>query len=509
MLYDPSKKSAVNSTNTSNTDFLIGYEKVLERWDRAQKQCPTNPKVELKKVSKINGTDIDFQFKIGNKSQTTSSNCSLTISGINKAIDNAKLISQKLANCETEVEFWDWYDEAILDKSTISNDVLTFGEAIAKVENYFWESRDRNGRQRVKDPDRPNYHSWKRSYDNVYGNFYKLLPSDKNVNFEDMIKVIESKEAGSKVRSDTIGAMKKLSELIEYGNFWEKLNQLDTKITKKREKPLQSIGLEDFLDLHKAIWEYGLKNKLCRRHLPSRKAWLWVFSMQVVYGFRISEVFSIQNIDKEFQTPDGVTIPALNDFKNDDMIAVVGEQTLIGTTTKTGYRLARPMIPPSHSNLIEYLGIKEGKLPDNRPKKDSNSNTKGCFFNSTARQKLQRWHAQISSQLDGKEKLTQTHALRHLANLNGMIAGLSLEQRAMSLGHSPAMNDSVYKKRKTTQTTLNALTTQTQAIPLNSAISSYKAIYGDEIDENVLRLLSTIYGTSNEKIKEYLGAFQF
>ncbi|MDB9516292.1 hypothetical protein PN466_04875 [Roseofilum reptotaenium CS-1145] len=44
----------------------------------------------------------------------------------------------------------------------------------------------------------------------------------------------------------------------------------------------------------------------------------------------------------------------------------------------------------------------------------------------------------------GGQGFTQTHALRHLANYHGTIAGLTTKQRSWSLGHSDHMNDSYY-----------------------------------------------------------------
>jgi hypothetical protein len=95
-----------------------------------------------------------------------------------------------------------------------------------------------------------------------------------------------------------------------------------------------------------------------RLEVDIRQSWLWAFSMQVVYGLRIHEVFAVQNLDKPFTTKDKKVIPALNDPNNIDNAIVVGEKTAIGTTTKTGYRLARPIIPPTHPDLIELLEIK-------------------------------------------------------------------------------------------------------------------------------------------------------
>jgi hypothetical protein len=130
--------------------------------------------------------------------------------------------------------------------------------------------------------------------------------------------------------------------------------------------------------------------------------------MQVVYGLRIHEVFAVQNLDKPFTTKDKKVIPALNDPNNIDNAIVVGEKTAIGTTTKTGYRLARPIIPPTHPDLIELLEIKRPLVPLNALTGNSYRRASE-FYCTNATKVLHRWNAPF----------TQTHALRHLANWRG------------------------------------------------------------------------------------------
>lgn len=43
------------------------------------------------------------------------------------------------------------------------------------------------------------------------------------------------------------------------------------------------------------------------------------------------------------------------------MIAVMSGVTILGTSTKTGYRLARPLIPPKHPDLIEKEARDKGR----------------------------------------------------------------------------------------------------------------------------------------------------
>ncbi|MEO0011696.1 MAG: hypothetical protein RLZZ535_85 [Cyanobacteriota bacterium] len=129
--------------------------------------------------------------------------------------------------------------------------------------------------------------------------------------------------------------------------------------------------------------------------------------MQVVYGLRIHEAYL---------TKDGVSIPALNDLDNSENVIVLGAETLMGTTTKTGYRLARPQVPPKYPDLIGKLGIKTSLFPANKPRSIS-ADTIRKFYCNKATEQLRRWNAPT----------TETHAFRHLANINGMQAGIPQE----------------------------------------------------------------------------------
>ncbi|MCC5660683.1 hypothetical protein LC608_27645 [Nostoc sp. XA010] len=459
---------------------LIGYERLLALFKDIQKQTPKG--VGLKREVKTSGTYILLQFKIGDKRTAKACNCDFTEIGIVKALEKAKQVSEALIRYSSETEFWNWYDEFLLEKNVIKNDLLTFEQAIALVEENFWNSY--NGKKQKRDRNNPSHQTcW---YD-AYGRFYKLLPIEKIVNHADIKLIVDSKESGTKNFKMCVRSMKKLADIIGNTGLSDELKKIDIRQTKYRDD-LQSISLDDFLQMRDMVLNIPIDDK--RYNIESRKSWMFVFSMQVVYGFRISEVFAVQNIDKPFVTRDNVTIAALNDPNNKDMIAVVGDKTLLGTTTKTGYRLARPLVPPTHLDLIEQLEIKSSRLPIVRIESNNPVSIRHKYT-KTARQMLCNWLKD--------NKFTQTHALRHLANLNGMMAGIPLEKRAMSLGHSPAMNDTVYKKRQTTKTTLDLLTQSTnQAIPLQSAVAIAHKLRCT--DEKSTKLLAAIYNVSEDEI---------
>jgi hypothetical protein len=472
----------VTASNLSS--HLIGYERLLALFKDIQKQTPKG--VGLKREVKASGTYILLQFKLGDKRVGKACNCDFTEIGIVKALEKANKVSEALTKFSSETEFCDWYDTVILEKNVVRNDLITFGEAIKLVEENYWNSYTRKRQER--DRKNPSHQScW---YD-TYGMFYKLLPPNNTVNYKDIKAVIDSKERGTKVFKLCICAMKKLAEIVDNVKLRDELAKIDATQTKFKEN-LQSISLDDFLNLRESVITEALNDN--RYNIESRQCWLFVFSMQVIYGMRLHEVFAVQNINQSYKTKDGVIIPALNDPNNKEMIAVVGDKTLLGTTTKTGYRLARPMIPPTYPDLIEKLDIKSGKLPTI----ELNSDNPGFirkYLSDIARKSLVRWTKDA--------RFTQTHALRHLANLNGMMAGIPLEKRAMSLGHSPTMNDTVYKKRQTTKTTLDLLTqSSNQAIPLQSAVAMAQQL--GCIDDKSVKLLAAIYNVSEVEISNVM-----
>ncbi|MEG4941706.1 hypothetical protein [Microcoleus sp. F4-D5] len=248
--------------------------------------------------------------------------------GITDALNKAHLVATALESFSSKTQFLSWYDDIILQKNIIKNDLMTFGEAITKVEKEYWDGRTKRRQQR----DRSNI-SQQRSWNVVYGHYYKLLPQNTVVNLADILSAVSSKKKGTKCFKNCLCAMRNLAETIQNTDLLNRLKEVDGTQTEFRQD-LQSISVNEFLKLREEILTVPDDK---RYHLESRKRWMWVLSMQVVYGFRVHEVFAVQNIDKPFTAKDGVIIPALIEPNNIKMIAVVGDKTLLDTTTKTGW----------------------------------------------------------------------------------------------------------------------------------------------------------------------------
>lgn len=488
-------------------------DSVKETWEIANKLIKNlDPKVSLKLYEKGDHRYVYLRFTIPTVGQPTrvnwSCHCDYSVKGINDAIDKAKSVSSKLSTFESFTEFKHWYDTTIKERQKVSDDRITFSDAINKVDDYFWSLKGR-----VKDKNVPGYNNWMSSWETTYGKYFNLLPPNKLLNLEDINKAIIKKS--DKARKNCIRAMIKLCDLAGFNNFSVKLKTLSlhspnpsnpiSQSTTHRD--LQTIGIKEFLSLYDAVLEYGDSNGYAKRYKEHRRRWLWVFSMQVIYGMRVHEVFSIMNIYLPYTTKDGVTIPALKEKGNKDMVAVVGTYTVINTTTKTHYRLCVPNIHPEYPEIINRLAIREGQLPDNRPLPTSLPSTIQRFFANKAFYVLSRWQKQLGeSAISSDKPFTQTHALRHLSNYIAKIGGKSPDQIAMSLGHSVQMNTTTYMKRGSTEMALDLLTSRTQSLPLQGAVSLYRSIFGSDVNVMVLKLIASIYGVDIDRVKSLLDS---
>ncbi len=315
----------------------IGYETLLADFKRYNKQTPKG--VTLVKE----GQNIYLQFKTTNKSRSKyKCSCSFTLDGMVEALSKTHKVAEKLKESSSETEFWQWYDSTIKESVSLKDDQLTFGEAILRVEEDFWNRLSKTRRKRDKD-NPSDVCSWGDTY--LY--FYKYLPSDKVVNLSDIKAVVGRYSPGTRRHKYAVSVMKKLTRTIKREDIYGALK--DIEVVQTDFGDLQTVTLSDFLSWRdKTLGE--IANLGDRADLDVRKAWLWVFSMQVVYGLRISEVFAIANLEKSLITKDGVTILALNDSSNTDNLIYIGEKTNLGTTTKTNKRISRPIIPPGYSN---------------------------------------------------------------------------------------------------------------------------------------------------------------
>ena len=465
----------------------IGYEALLIDFKRYRQQSPKGISLARDRNS------ILLQFKIGDKPRSKyGCNCSFTLDGMISALSKAHKVADALQRLKSESEFWEWYDREIKEINKVENDLLTFKKAIAVVEDEFWKRKDRRGNKRIK-----GHPSHETSWNRTYNEYYKHLPPDKVINLKDILATLDRWEQGSKSFKDATTAYRALARKNGYDNIYKELKKIDSKQTEFRE--CQTITLEEFIEWRDRV--LGITVELHgNSNLEIRKSWLWVFGMQIVYGLRINEVFAIKNLDRPAYDSKGkLIVHAYNDMVNNPhRLIYLGKETNLGTTIKTGERLARPMIPPNYPNLYFKWHLQNPKLPTNKPKEDSSYKTIRDFHCKVARDNLVKWNAPF----------TQTHADRHLGNLLGVQAGIPVEIRAQSMGHSVTMNESTYKKRQGIQTQIDVLTqSNKQAIDFTSGLLEAKQIIKKYPNSEVavVELISKIYQKSEHEIEELLS----
>ncbi len=446
------------------------FEDLLKIFTTVSKRLPTG--IDFKRDTKETGIYFSFQFDLAGKRVSRASGCDFSEIGFIQALDKAVKIRHALDTIMSVTQFEEWYTQVILGKKTLIDDRITYREIFIQVEEKYWNSRNKNTK-RKRSRDIPNDI---RGYEDQYGKVFKRFENwDIQPNWEDIKTVLFSWEKGTKTFKDAHSVIKKI---IGYCPNSDKMLTLLAEIDSKQTdfKTKQSISLEQFLDWYDTTLENASEH-----YRECRESWLWVASMCVVYGLRPSEVAAALNLDKPY-TKDGITIPAINNSNNHDLLLVIGDFTNIGTSIKTGGRICKPLC--IDRQIIDRLNIQKPKLPIYTPDANSDPKTIVNGFVNNLRRKL----------IDWKCPATQIYAFRHLSNQLGEKYGIPQEIRARSMGHSVAVNESTYKKRSNLQTTVDLLTNHSkQPLSLDMAVNQLESLGFNLDDKSVKAILKVIY----------------
>ncbi len=491
---------------------LVGHELVRVYLKACQRSTPKG--ISISK----NRSRLSLRFKLTSKSQTADNGCneSFTRDGCVNALAKALLVSHELNECETENEFWSWYETQIKGTISLENDIFTIGDAIKLVKENYLNGYDKVGRNRNEEKSKTNALA---NYHSTYGKHFSRLNLTFRLTGENIISELTQKwgQLFSISGSQTLcskgfkNAYTGILKLLRDTKLSSELDKVTShfgvlKVVKRTE--MQSIDLETFLDFRARV--LGLNGyeltKAQWRNIDSRKSWMKAICINLLYGFRASEFKAILNLDEPV-TIDGYTFKALHDPTNHENILVIDEGFWVTDTSgqkhwitiKTGDRIARPMVHPDYPNLIELLEIKDKTivLPVCVPSTKSSPQSKKDIYSRTMAKMLFSYISQV-----GGQGFTQTHALRHLANYHGKLSGLTRDQRALSLGHSQTMNDR-YDKHQTTRNQVNLLMADISEKSENQRLKeklaqAYSKI--DSLEETILFLKK-----ENARLNELLG----
>ncbi|MEJ1929907.1 hypothetical protein WDZ92_06440 [Nostoc sp. NIES-2111] len=458
-----------NKSSVGGQGNFTNFEDLLSAYKNVSKELPPGVRFKLQ-----SNKYLLLQFKHPGTDKRLPKPCGVdfTFDGIYEAKKKAFKVRTALDTIQSATAFWEWYDKEILGINEIINDFTTYREIFEKIEARYWNGRNKNTK-RKRSKDIPND---VRGFEDQYGKvFRKFTNWDNQPSWDEIKGVLFTWEQGSKTFKDVYTVIKQICFLCP--NNERLLEQLaDIDYRQKEFKERQSISLESFLE-----WHDNCLTNTEERHQESKESWLWVASMCVVYGLRPSEVAAAINLETPY-TKDDITVQAINNPNNRELLLVLSDKTYFGTTIKTGARVCRPMVVDRE--LIKRLRIQKPRLPEYKPNKTSSAKAIVNGFANNLTHRLTNWKCPI----------TQAYAFRHLANQLGEKYGIPQEIRARSLGHSVAVNDSVYKKRSNLQTSIDLLTNHSkQPLSYDAAIQELKRLNIDIDSPSVKAILRVIY----------------
>ncbi len=280
---------------------LVGFEYLLQLYTDTQKVIQSNYKgISLKKQDK---NKLYLQFKTRERPRSTwATGLTLDQSSLFKVVEYAKLVYEKLKFYESESEFDNWYNETIRGVNTtkVSDNAITFKQAIDNLYNWFMAQTDRRGHKR-----KDNLVSSKNSFDATYLGYLKNLPLDKTVNLDDCLVAVNSYYPEHlKSYRETITAVRKLLEINELYNFkdqWDKqrFHKTNSRSKKDRISKKQIITEDQIITLHNSVIENI--NELTKNGFKEVRLWLNTIMIGFIYGIRPIETFAIKNLDSDYK----------------------------------------------------------------------------------------------------------------------------------------------------------------------------------------------------------------
>ena len=444
---------------------------LLDFFQKKRKECPKGVTLKLK-----NHRYLVAQFL----SPSTNKLVEKTIGAkefneenIILAVTKTRKIRDALDNFAKTSDFWQWYDDEILEINRIKSDLKTYREIFLEVEEEYFNGHHKNTKRKRSRGSISDQNSFNRTK-GVYIKKFKSL--DKYPDWNEIRGVLYSWPQGTKSFKDAYYFLKDIARRSGKKDVLEAFSDINPAQTIFSDR--QSCSWDDF-----KLWFLNTKKEIddisVIDHRINHKSWLWVSAMCTVYGLRPSEIAAAQNLTTSWKLED-VTISAIDSLTNESLLLVIGEFTYFGTSTKTGSRICKPMI--TDKTLWDELDLRTVRLPEYHCS-SSNPEVIARGFSDRLIAFLKKFDAPV----------TQAYALRHLANQLGERYGIPQEIRARMLGHSVEINDSVYKSRKNLKTEIDLLLNHNkQAIDRQMAIERIENS-GIKMNPTIEKVLKIIY----------------
>ena len=348
-----------------------------------------------------------------------------------KAVTNAIAIAQEIDNkikagAFSWLDYPQWIPEKHRPQDAVKPENKTVAQWIAEYEEFYWLSRDKNRYQDFK------------NWDKGYLRYFKKISNWSVFPSKEVFDEACRSYPKSKKRNECCTRIKYLAHfcgLTDYDpqEFRLSKKQITTKAKAKRE--ITDREVEAWFDRFPE-WTGQPSN-------PSQwQLWQWMYGMQAAYGFRNHETLNIFNLTEDYRGEDGKLYPAFTDAERNPRGIIYTE----GKGVKRAAFAPRPIKWLKEFNLreipVSYLKFNQLLIKLSQFEQGRSKDNKLQAYNSFLREHGFTFTA---------------YNLRHHYNVKSHLAGVPPSVIAKNLGHTLAMNTSIYLESQGIKSCLEAL----------------------------------------------------
>ena len=348
-----------------------------------------------------------------------------------KAVNNAVAIAQQIDNqikagSFSWLDYPQWMPKKLRPKDEVKPEDKTIGQWILDYEEYYWLSRDKG---RYKDR-----RNWKKAYLLYFKRIsdWSVYPS-KEI-FDETCRNYPK----SSKRNECCTRIKffaRFCGLTEYDSkeFRITKNQITVKAKPKRE--LSDSEVEAWYDKFPQ-WTGNVAK-------PSQwRLWQWMYGMQAAYGFRNHETLNILNLTEGYRGEDGRWYEAFVDEQKNPRGIIYTE----------GKGIKRAAFAPRPLKWVKQFELRSIPLDYHKFQKQLSG------LSDFEREKKKEGKVHTFIKFLNEHGFTFTaYNLRHHYNVKSHLAGIPASIIAKNLGHTLAMNTSVYLESQGLKSCLDAL----------------------------------------------------
>ncbi len=335
-----------------------------------------------------------------------------------KAVNNAVAIAQEIdnkikANAFSWNDYPQWIPKKLRPKDEVKPESKTIAEWVKEYENYYWLSRDK---EEFKD-----HRNWRTGY----LRYFRYIPDWEEYPTEELLNEACRNYPKSKKRNECCTRIKYFAHFCGLKDYDPKEFRLATHQIKVKAKPKRELT-----DSEVEIWF----NKFPHMTTPNGKRsewrlWQWMYGMQAAYGFRNHETLNIYNLNEGYTGEDGRYYPAFTDEKTNPRGIIYTE----------GKGIRRAAFLPHPLRWLKEFSLR------NIPKEYYIFQKKINKLSKLEKGKAKAMKLHSYGNFLREQGFTFTaYNLRHHYNVKSHHAGIPASIIAKNLGHTLAVNQSVY-----------------------------------------------------------------